>query len=330
MILPPILLNDSKIPHGILPGQADDPGWRIHKSFHADLLVLSPKGEIAIRHPLHRLIRFEAYGILFVIAGLFGALLASGSFGIPLAVLLIFVAASSAFGFVINDISDVALDARSENPRNPLADGSLSCRTAWIISAALLAVSLLCMALLPASLLLPELLVLVVFVTYSFGIEVKNIAGLDLVYHALFPALYGWLGYILYHTPDLTGCVYVILLGIFGAVGELGNEIRDLDKDRHVRRNTVVLAGERAGFVLTLVLLVAALAMIAGYSVLQPGFLWLLPFVPFGAALVHPVVRAMREPAYKSRFVDTINNRAIVLAVAMLLVYGLLRLTGHT
>lgn len=282
-----------------------------------------------IRHPLRRLIRFEAYGILFVIAGLFGTLLASGSGGLTVAILLVFVATSSAFGFVINDISDVALDARSEKPRNPLADGSLSCRTAWIISAALLAGSLLCMALLPASLLVLELAVLVVFVTYSFFIEVKNIAGLDLVYHALFPALYGWLGYTLFHPLDLTGCVYVVLLGIFGAVGELGNEIRDLEKDRHVRRNTVVLAGERAGFLLTLALLGAALAIIALYSLLQPGFLWLLPFVPFGAVLVHPVVRAMREPEYRSRFVDTINTRAIILAIAMLMVYGILRFTGY-
>jgi len=278
------------------------------------------------RHPLQRLIRFEAYGILFILAGLFGALLASGSPNLTLAILLVFVAASSAFGFVINDISDIALDARAHKPRNPLADGSLSCRTAKIVSAILLAVTVACMALLPADLLILELVVLFVFITYSFLIEVKNIAGLDLVYHALFPALYGWMGYVLFQPLDLTGIVYVVLLGIFGAVGELGNEIRDLEKDRHVRKNTVVVIGERPAFFLTIALLVAALATIAIFSVTEPGYLWLLAFVPFGALLVHPVIRAMNDMEYRNRFVDTINTRAICLAAVMLIVFAYLRL----
>jgi 4-hydroxybenzoate polyprenyltransferase len=285
-------------------------------------------GAVGMYHPLRRLIRFEAYGILFILAGLFGALLATGVFGIPLVVLLVFIAASSAFGFVINDISDIALDARSHKPRNPLADGSLSCRAAKIVSAILLAVSLACMVLLPPGLLGLELATLFVFITYSFWIEVKNIAGLDLLYHALFPALYGWLGYVLFHPLDLTGIVFIVLLGIFGAVGELGNEIRDIEKDRHVRKNTVVLLGEHRSFLLTIVLLVLALGIITLHSLLQPGFLWLLPFVPFGAFLIQPVVRVMKEPAYCSRFVDAINSRAILLAAAMLLVFGAGRLGG--
>jgi len=284
-------------------------------------------GEIYINHPLKRLIRFEAYGILFVIAGIFGALLAAGRIDLSLSLplLLVFIAASSAFGFVINDISDMALDARSEKPRNPLADGSLTRRTAWQVSAVLFAISLVCMALLPPSLLIVELAVLFVFITYSFWIEVKNIAGLDLVYHALFPALYGLLGYVLFHPLDLTGIVYVVLLGMFGAVGELGNEIRDLEKDRTERKNTVVFIGERSAFFLTIAFMICAFCIIAVFALLEPGFFWLLPFVPFGLFLVHPVVRAMKDPEFKMRFVDTINNRAIILAAAMLVVYVFMR-----
>lgn len=282
-------------------------------------------GEIDIYHPLKRLIRFEAYGILFVIAGIFGALLAAGRLDLSFPVFLVFIAASSAFGFVINDISDQALDSRSAKPRNPLADGSMTCRTAKIVSAVLLLISLACMALLPSSLLPVEIVVLFIFITYSFWIEVKNIAGLDLVYHALFPALYGLLGYLLYHPLDLTGIVYVALLGLFGAVGELGNEIRDLEKDRTERRNTVVIIGERAAFFLTIAFMAAAFCIIAVFAVLEPGFFWLLPFVPFGLLLVHPVVKAMKDPEYKMKFVDAINNRAILLAAAMLVVYAILR-----
>jgi 4-hydroxybenzoate polyprenyltransferase len=277
---------------------------------------------------LKRLIRFEAYGILFVIAGIFGALLAAGRFDLSLPLFLVFIAASSAFGFVINDLSDMVLDARSAQPRNPLADGSMTRRTAWQVSSVLLAVSLVCMVLLPSYLLVVELAVLFVFITYSFWIEVKNIAGLDLVYHALFPALYGLLGYVLYHPLDLTGIVYVVLLGIFGAVGELVNEIRDLEKDRTERKNTLVLIGERAGFFLTIAFMACAFCIIAVFAVLEPGFFWLLPFVPFGLFLIHPVAKAMKEPEYKMLFVDAINNRAIMLAAAMLVVYGFVRFSA--
>ncbi len=184
------------------------------------------------------------------------------------------------------------------------------------------------MALLPSSLFIIELAVLFVFFTYSFVIEAKNIAGLDLVYHALFPALFGLMGYVLSHPFDLTGLVFTVLLGIFGAIGEMGNEIRDHEKDRHVRNNTVVFIGERWSFFLTIGLMLSAFVIIAFFAVVQPGYFWLLPFVPFGIFLVYPVYQAMNIPDLRKTFVDTINFRAIVLAVAMLLVYAIIRFFG--
>jgi 4-hydroxybenzoate polyprenyltransferase len=287
------------------------------------------KERLYIYHPLRRLIRFEAYGILFILAGIFGALLTVMPLDGSLVVLLVFIAASSAFGFVINDISDRALDARGVKPRNPLADGSLSCRTAKQVSWFFLLLSVACMAIMPFHLLPIEIAVLFVFVTYSFFIKVKNIAGLDLVYHALFPALYGLLGYMLYHPPDLTGLVFFILLGIFGAVGELANEIRDLEKDRYERKNTVVLLGERPGYYLMMAFMITAFAVIGIFSSIEPGFFWLLLFVPLGLILVHPVWKAMNEPGYRQKFVDVINTRAIVLAALLLAVYGIMRFTGY-
>lgn len=280
---------------------------------------------IFIYHPLRRLIRFEAYGILFIFAGAFGALLAASPLNTSLAVLVIFIAASSAFGFVINDISDCVLDARQEKPRNPLADGSMSCRMAYGVSGVLLVITLLCMALLPIGLLGTECAVLFVFITYSFFIEAKNIAGLDLVYHALFPGLYGVLGYMLYHPLDLTGTVFFILLALFGAVGELANEIRDIEKDRHERKNTVVLLGERPAYILMIALMCLAFFIIGVFAIIVPGFFWILPFVPLGIFLIWPVMKAMRDPSYRVMFVDAVNIRAIILASALLAVYGILR-----
>lgn len=246
-----------------------------------------------------------------------------------LIILIIFIAASSAFGFVINDISDRVLDARSEKPRNPLADGSMTCRTAQGVSALLLLLSFACMLLLPSSILIAESTVFFVFVTYSFFIEAKNRAGLDLVYHALFPALYGLLGFLLYHPLDLTATVFFVLLGIFGAVGELGNEIRDLEKDRYERKNTVVRLGERPAFLLMITLMGLAFVIIGIFAWIMPGFFWILPFLPLGLFLISPVYKAMNVPPYRQKFVDAINIRAIILATSMLAVYGTLRFSGY-
>jgi 4-hydroxybenzoate polyprenyltransferase len=265
------------------------------------------------------------YGLLFILTGIFGALLTTAPLDLSLVVLIVFIAASSAFGFVINDISDVALDAIEKNPRNPLADGTLSCRAAWVVCGIFLAVSLVCMVLLPLQLLPIEITVLFVLVTYSFFISVKNIAGLDLVYHGIGTAAYGLLGYMLYHPIDLTGITFTTIIGIFGVISEMGNEIRDLETDRHVRKNTVVLLGERLSFILTIALLLAAFVIIGVFSCIQPGYLWLLPFLPFGIFLVHPMYKAMMEPAYRKKFFGVIIVRATILAAAMLVVYIIIR-----
>ncbi len=131
---------------------------------------------------------------------------------ISLIYLVVFIIAASAFGFVVNDISDRELDAKTPFPRNPLADGSMSLPAAILVSAILLLVTLVCMVLLPSKLLWIEILILFMFVTYSFLIETKNIAGLDLLYHAvLADALrYAWIppvssagsdGYHLFFSP---------------------------------------------------------------------------------------------------------------------------------
>ncbi|MEI8331095.1 MAG: hypothetical protein WCF90_05535 [Methanomicrobiales archaeon] len=118
------------------------------------------------------------------------------------------------------------------------------------------------------------------------------------------------------------------MLGLFGAVGKLGNEIRDLEKDRTERRNTVAFIGKKAAFYLTSTVMSATFCIFAVFVVLKPGFFWLLPFVPFGLLLVLSVVKAMKDPESKIKFVDAINTRAILLAAAMLIVYAFLRIAS--
>jgi 4-hydroxybenzoate polyprenyltransferase len=276
-------------------------------------------------HTILRLIRFTAYGPLFMLTGLFGALLTFGPLDVMLAVLMIFIASSAAFGFVLNDISDRGLDAFEPDPRNPVADGTcpltLACQTCGL----LLVVSLCCLALLPLSLILLGGLELFIFATYSAGIEGKNIAGLDLLYHGLFPALYGAMGYLLYGSPDLTGALFFSLVVIFGAVAEILNEIRDFAKDRLIRKNFVVVAGKAWAFSAALVLMTIALGTTALFALLHPPFRWILLFIPFGFLLMHPVWQAMHDLRLEPLFVATINRRAIALAIAMVAVFVIIR-----
>ncbi len=263
-----------------------------------------------------------------ITVGLFGAFLGSPSVDIALVWLVIFIISSSAFGFVVNDISDRELDAHTPFPRNPLADGSMSLSCAVLISALLLLITLVSMVLLPAKLLWIEGLILVMFITYSFLIETKNIAGLDLAYHAVLPMLCGMLGYLLYSPVNLTGIIFFALLALFGIISELLNEIRDIEKDRNTRRNSVMIMGEQAAFKWTIVLMVLALVLCAYLVSVQMGYYWLLPLFPFGLLLIKPVIRAMKDASYKSTFVEEMNTQTIKVAGISLLVYCALRFTG--
>jgi 4-hydroxybenzoate polyprenyltransferase len=290
-----------------------------------DTITVAPaRGFLAIL----RLIRFTAYGPLFLLTGLFGALLTFAPLDGMLTVLGLFIASSAAFGFVINDISDRDLDAHEPHPRNPLADGTCPLSFAYATGFTLLVFSLICLALLPEPLVLLGGLELFIFVTYSFVIEVKNIAGLDLVYHGLFPALYGAMGFILYRSPDRTAVLFFLLVFTFGAVAEIFNEIRDHAKDRLMRKNFVVVVGRVRAFGITLVLLTMALACIALYAIIHPRFHWLLVFVPFGLLLIHPVWQAMQDERYEKSFVQTVNARGIVLALGMIMAFSIARYSG--
>ncbi|WAC05575.1 MAG: UbiA family prenyltransferase [Methanoregula sp.] len=277
-------------------------------------------------HPVLRLIRFTAYGPLFLLTGLFGALLTLAPIDGKIIVLELFIATSASFGFVLNDISDRTLDANEPNPRNPLADGTCPLTSAYVVCGLLLVVSLICLLLLPLPLIILGGLELFIFATYSVGIEVKNIAGPDLAYHGLFPGLYAVMGYMLYGSPDWTGALFFVLVVIFGAVAEIFNEIRDLEKDRLVRKNFVIVAGKKRAFMLTLVLLAAALCTTALFALFHPPFYWLLVFIPSGLLLMHPVWRAMHDPRYEPMFVPAINCRAIAITLAMVAVFAVLRL----
>jgi hypothetical protein len=74
--------------------------------------------------------------------------------------------------------------------------------------------------------------------------------------------------------------------------------------------------------------MVLALVLCAYLVSIQMGYYWLLPLFPFGVLLVKPVIRAMNDASYKTKFVEAMNTQTIKVAGISLLVFCALRFIG--
>ena len=88
-----------------------------------------------------RIVRFHEYGPCYLLSALACGLVAKFPVDSRLLPVLLFVAVSSIFGFVINDIADAELDRNAGKLRNPVASGDLSVAAAWGLVVVLLGVT---------------------------------------------------------------------------------------------------------------------------------------------------------------------------------------------
>jgi hypothetical protein len=149
-------------------------------------------------HAVMRLIRFSADGPFFLLTGVFGAMLNLAYSDVTLIMLQLFIARSTALGFLVNDIFDRALDSYESRTRNPLTERTCHLFAVNATIRVPLPHSLICPGMLRARLALAGEVGLFIFATTSSGIKATNIPKPDLAYHRLFPALYEVVGYIHY------------------------------------------------------------------------------------------------------------------------------------
>ena len=277
---------------------------------------------------IRRIVRFQEYGPCYLISALACAFVATFPVDGRILPVLIFVAASSMFGFVINDIADADLDKKAGKLRNPVASGDLSVGAAWSLVLVLLGMVIISVYLLSFLNRLLGFLVILLFAGYSFGPRVKARPGLDIVCHASWSATYGLMAYSVYRPVDFVGVAFCGTLFLLSMFVELVNEIRDHDSDRELIRTTVTLVGKQAALKACIILLFSAFVLFV--SVVLVGRLpWaLLAFSPSVIFLVTPIINALRHRQNEQTLVPALVKRGTIIGILLLVTYIALKVTG--
>ena len=275
-----------------------------------------------------RIVRFHEYGPCYLVSVLACAMVARYPLDSRILPVLLFVAVSSIFGFVINDIADAKLDRKAGKLRNPVASGDLSVVAAWALVAVLLGVASLSIYFLSILNKLLGILVIMLFGGYSFGLRAKTRPGLDIVCHASWSALYGIMAYSVYRPLDFVGVGLSVTLFLLSMLAELVNEIRDYDSDRGMIRTTVTLVGKKKALKACIVLLFLVLALFVSL-VLVGGLPWiLLVFSPSIIFLVAPIINALRYEQNEQDLVPALVKRGTIIALLLLVTYIALKVVG--
>jgi len=270
---------------------------------------------------IRRIIRFREYVPYYLVSALACGFVAKFPIDIKLVPALVFVATSSIFGFVINDISDAELDSKSGKLRNPIASGDLSRSAATILGIIFLGIAIL--SLYPFDLLgkLLGIIVIMLFSLYSFGLRAKVRPGIDLMCHASWNALYGVLAYLVYRPVDLLGMELSCVLFFSSMLVELLNEIRDYDSEKDLIRTTTTMIGKKNALKLCIVILLMILSLFVGI-IIQDGLpLILLVFSPSILFLVKPIINALRSEQAEQALLPILVSRGGVIITLVFITY---------
>jgi 4-hydroxybenzoate polyprenyltransferase len=188
--------------------------------------------------------------------------------GLRLLVVLLGNLLAVAFAFMFNDVEDAPDDALTpaKAARNPISAGRLSPRTGYGASLAIAIGGLSLYAALGLWPLALGGLCLALGWLYSWRrVRLKAIPVADLISHGLMLAALQFLcAYTAFQPggrPWLAPCLFVVAISMYG---QLFNQLRDLDGDRQAGVNhTVARIGRRTAYILMILLLLVALALLA-------------------------------------------------------------------
>lgn len=243
-------------------------------------------------------------------------------------ILVAFAMSAKIFAFVVNDLSDVELDALSPLNRNPLSRGEISERTTAIVALIFLTLSVSLLFLLPLNSIIIGFAGLTLCFTYSWGVRAKLKPFLDVAYHGVLPTLPFVMGYTLYKPFDETCLLLSIAVFILGAVTEVMQEIRDYDVDRTFGKTTVVVLGKRKsltlclGFMITWFLLLAAVFdRLLFFPVTIRGFIIPFQFLilpPVSMFISTPLIRGIMSKKYQKVVYEKFRKWGLVVIVILI------------
>ena len=275
-----------------------------------------------------RIVRFHEYGPCYLLSALACGLVAKFPVDSRLLPVFLFVAVSSIFGFVINDIADAELDRNAGKLRNPVASGDLSVAAAWGLVVVFLGMTVFSIYLLGFLGRLLGILVVLLFAGYSSGLRIKGRPGLDVVCHGSWNALYGVMAYSVYRPLDFVGAGLGGMLFLLSMLAELVNEVRDYDYDRVMIRTTVTLVGKKWALKACVLLLFIVFTLFVSI-VLVGGLPWvLLVFSPSIIFLIAPLINALRYDQKEQDLMPAFVKRGTIIGLLLLVTYLAVKIAG--
>lgn len=271
----------------------------------------------------YRVIRFSSV-LCFTSATFVGAVLADVFIDFGMVWLLMFSAFSTAFGFIINDLSDQKLDRLAGVLRNPVSTGELSLGRCILLALSSLLVSSAALFSLSLQNQLLGLVVIFLYFTYSWLVRAKARPVLDIGYHGLCLAILATMGYTEYRPFDGTCLFLASLVFLLSALSQVLQEVRDYETDKKMVRTTVTLLGKRKSLILCLAFLASAFTIFLlslFYGVFPLEILLLSPLAYF---IIAPVIRAVRNEEYVDRIARDIREKRLIL-IAILIVALILK-----
>lgn len=190
------------------------------------------------------------------------------------------------FAFMINDMEDAEDDAAHpiSAKRNPITNGTLDLKTAWIACGGVVLLALVLYFLGGGIVLAIGILNLILSFLYSWKpVRLKSSTiGLDIVSHTLMlGGLLPLAGYFIYTNQVHSTIVFVAVATILASTyGQLYNQARDFDADKKAGiKNVTIRVGKKNAFILMYGAI--AVAVVCGVlGVIQMGLPdWFLPVV---------------------------------------------------
>jgi len=267
---------------------------------------------------IYRATRFSSM-LCFTSTTFAGAILANSIIDSRIIWLLMYTAFSTAFAFVVNDLSDVELDRLAGVLRNPVSTGELSEGRAIKIAVFFVLVSMASLSFLSLQSQLLGLVVIFLYFTYSWIVRAKARPVLDILYHGSCLAILTTMGYAEYRSFDFVCLLLAALVFFLSSISQILQEVRDYESDRKMVRTTVTLLGKKRSLILCLAFFTSASAIslpLLFYGVIPFETLPLSPIVYY--FYIAPIIKTIVNEEYEDKMLKKIREGRFPVIVALI------------
>jgi 4-hydroxybenzoate polyprenyltransferase len=229
------------------------------------------------------------------------------------AMLLLSVAFAVSGSFIVNDVADRSID-RINNPKRPVAAGTVTPRLALVVGAALLSVAPLFARLVSPSLAILCLVVCVASAFYSFYLKSRNGISAN-VLSALLTATLCFVGFDIAN-PSWP-MVGISIAVFFAALArEIAKDVEDLPGDRLFRKSTLAITTGTSTATKTAIV-VAGVQILASYIPYALGGAGSVYFV--GITIANIILLRALSRAFKENAAGVVQ-KAVKLSMALYLI----------